>query len=56
MRFLIRKGCIALGLGRMPLVGRSLWGAKPAAGVQEGCGKATGVPVSSFRREGLSGE
>lgn len=38
MRFLIRKGCIALGLGRMPLVGRSLWGPS----LRQGCRRAVG--------------
>lgn len=39
MRFLIREGCIALGLGRTPLVGRSLWGPS----LRQGCRRAVGT-------------
>ena len=38
MRFLIRDGSIALGLGRTPLVGRSLWGPS----LQQECRRAVG--------------
>ena len=55
MRFLIRDGSIALGLGRTPLVGRSLWGPSLQQGCRRAVGRSRGACVLPHP-EGLSGE